>query len=257
MDHFLYDGGAARARPRLNRSFTLMMVLLCFMWSSAPAGAIGSDNGWTHGANNNYIEGSTNPECQPGGGGQGCRAWSDDAAHGLPWPNVNVNITISGPICCGSGTYEGNARYSLNTFVNPTSPPSIGNYNSPLLFEGNYGGSVTVNIRYLGTDICGRTTSYGVDVPPTNHGCCQQVTMTSAEVSLNTYPTVFYRDNGVFNSTNECELRRTYNHEFFHSLGLGHTVNPAQTMYVFRSAVYSAMTGDRNGASCIYQLVNC
>src|SRR5713226_8242972 len=89
----------------------------------------------------------------------------------------------------------------------------------------------------VGGGLCSFTTDYWNNNPPINHGCCQQHTITGASLSLNTYPTVFYRDDGIWGG-HVCEIRWAYNHEFGHTLGLGHTVDAGQTMHFNEVSVY-------------------
>lgn len=210
-----------------------------------------------------------NTECQPSGGGGGCVGYSDDAARGGLYPNVNVVIQVgNGPVLGGSTFYQV-AQDRIYNWVNPISAPAIGNTNSPLYRENNTGATVNMAWRANMGINSGSATWNWSNSPPTNHGCCQQLTLNGGTTHLNgNFPTVGYRNDGVvgyINGTYWYDLRWNYDHELGHTMGMGHTVDPGgvdETMYQldgtsFYPEIVYAGPGDRNGLSCIYQGLNC
>jgi hypothetical protein len=245
----------------VRRTLGAILLVLAFVAPldtlvSTPAGAIGADNGWTHKLNSNYPRASANPECQPPGG-QGCAAFSDDVGGGFPYPNVNVSIRVGGSVAGGrGGTFDGDARNSMYSYIDPIGPGAVGNANSPWLGENNRGATVVVGLGSDPLGVWGTTISSSVPGPPHNHGCCQQVNLSGGTIWLN--GNMGYRDDGAFSkSANVCELRWTYNHEFSHAIGEGHTKFPDETMFPDNVAIFTARTGDIVGIACIYQARMC
>jgi hypothetical protein len=248
--------GSERNARRTLGAILLVLAIVASVGTlaSTPAGAIGRDNGWTHRQNHNYPRDWPNPECQPTGGGEGCAGFSDDVGAGVPYPDVNVVIYVGGPVCCRGSTYDQDARNSYQNYIDPINRPGVGNLNSPWLWEGNRGGTVYVQGGNLGPILCGRSDPYFVAGAPYNHGCCQQKNLSGGIVWLNVNK--LYRDDGVFGG-NTYELRWTYNHEFSHAIGEGHTKYPDETMFPDNVPYYTAQTGDIVGFQCIYQGRSC
>ena len=189
-------------------------------------------------------------DCQPSNDGRGCIGYSDDTASDVNYPNVRYTVPSN-----FSSFLQTHIDSSVKYFINAIGGGGVGTTHSPWYARDNTGATVSFSKVDLGDDICGdfAPSSY-INAPPDNHGCCQQLTLTGGNLRLNTR--VSYNASGD-NSFNHCDIRWTVNHELGHSLGLGHTKNSSQTMYLHAVQIYSAQTYDKRGVSCIYENQNC
>lgn len=237
-------GRGAGNRGRFAAS-ALLSVLFVFVAPGPNAFAVGPDSSWTSFINNDFPASSLNPDCQPAGGGPGCMAWSN--ANGYSWPRVQY-------VFDQTAIFQSEATSSVNNFVNPVAPGGVGSSNSPVLVtSGTVSGTLTINRSQINPAWCGYTFDHSPGGAPSNyataHGVKEQLRLDWATLSLSTSKS--YNNYGQFSPTT-CEVRNIYNHEFGHSLGLGHTNDANQTMYPQNEAVYTAQSGDQLGIACMY-----
>lgn len=228
------------------------VVIVSAFAAPQTAKSVGVDNQWSHQYNGDYGKDGDptvgKVDCQPAKGGPGCIGWADDAANGSSYANVNYTVSAG-----FSSFFVRNADSSVLNFVNAIGS-GVASNNSPYYARPNTGGTVALAGKSLDRALCAVTYTFDKPSAPNNHGCCQQRTITGGEIFLNTQRG--FRDNGD-TSGNVCEIRTVYNHEFGHSLGLGHTTYSNQTMYGSLTAIYTAQSGDKRGVGCVYNNVGC